>query len=105
MSVPRLDIRSSLRCTLTVRRATRTVLNELILICIDRPSKQLADADADEKTARERAGEIMDDCDTLASKLAAFEDAWHAVELACSTLSSDLEMAQTFSDVSVMNRE
>lgn len=81
------------------------MLNELILICIDRPSKQLADADADEKTARERAGEIMDDCDTLASKLAAFEDAWHAVELACSTLSSDLEMAQTFSDVSVMNRE
>ncbi|RDX54919.1 hypothetical protein OH76DRAFT_1478431 [Lentinus brumalis] len=64
----------------------------------DRPSKQITDADIDERTARERAGEIMDDCDTLASKLAAFEDAWHAVELACSSLSSDLEMAQTFSD-------
>ena len=76
-------------------------MSELISVCIDRPSKQLTDVDADEKTARERAGEIMDDCDTLASKLAAFEDAWHAVELACSTLSSDLEMAQTFSDVSV----
>ncbi|KAI0694991.1 hypothetical protein C8T65DRAFT_666180 [Cerioporus squamosus] len=66
----------------------------------ERPSKQISDVEIDEKTARERAGEIMDDCDTLASKLAAFEDAWHAVELACSTLSSDLEMAQTFSDAS-----
>ncbi|RPD53188.1 hypothetical protein L227DRAFT_581532 [Lentinus tigrinus ALCF2SS1-6] len=49
-----------------------------------------------EMTTRELAGEVQDSCDALATKLTAFESAWHVVHLACSKLSSDLAMAKSF---------
>ena len=53
-----------------------------------------------EMTTRELVGEIHDNCDTLSTKLTAFESAWHVVHLACSKLSSDLAMAKSFTMVS-----
>ncbi|KAH9913345.1 uncharacterized protein BXZ73DRAFT_55561 [Epithele typhae] len=60
------------------------------------PEKALSDVGSD-VTLHEAADNIEANTRTLSEKLTAFESAWHVVELACTQLSSDLDLAKSFS--------
>ena len=45
---------------------------------------------------------VQDDCNTLNTKLTAFESAWHVVRLACSQLLADVALARSYISVIIV---